>query len=180
VKVVQTLEALGIRYAIVGSIASSLWGEPRATHDVDLVVMLSTDDLPALQSAFPWPEYYLDEVAASEAIVRRDEFNVLAVDEGVKVDIWPAKDEFDEIQLQRARREEVEGHAAWFSSPEDVILAKLAWAKASGGSERQFRDALRVYEVQRPNLDLGYMGVWVSRLGIDELWQRLLASATVV
>lgn len=32
--VVQTLESLGIRYFIGGSLASSLHGIPRATHDV--------------------------------------------------------------------------------------------------------------------------------------------------
>jgi hypothetical protein len=38
---------------------------------------------------------------------------------------------------------------------------KLKWAKLSGGSEKQFTDALRVYEIQYVNLDLSYMETWV-------------------
>ncbi len=64
------------------------------------------------------------------------------------------------------------------SKPEDTILAKLRWAKMSGGSEKQFTDALRVYEVQYEQLDLLYLKNWVKRLGVDELWQRLQQNAT--
>jgi hypothetical protein len=38
---VARLEGTGVTYAITGSIASSLWGTPRTTHDVDVVVVLS-------------------------------------------------------------------------------------------------------------------------------------------
>jgi hypothetical protein len=40
-KVIRTLEQLGIEYMVTGSIASSMQGEPRSTHDIDIVVDLS-------------------------------------------------------------------------------------------------------------------------------------------
>ncbi len=43
----------------------------------------------------------------------------------------------------------------------------------SGGSEKQFTDALRVYELQYGKLDFRYMEDWAIRLGVSELWQRL-------
>ena len=55
----------------------------------------------------------------------------------------------------------------------DTILAKLRWAKLSGGSEKQFTDALRVYEVQYGKLDIDYLNHWVKKLGIELLWKRL-------
>lgn len=41
--VIQALTQAGIDYMITGSLASSLQGEPRATHDIDLVVLMRKD-----------------------------------------------------------------------------------------------------------------------------------------
>ena len=54
-----------------------------------------------------------------------------------------------------------------------TILAKLRWAKLSGGSEKQYTDALRVYELQHALLDLEYLEQWVGELGLRDLWTRL-------
>jgi hypothetical protein len=63
------------------------------------------------------------------------------------------------------------------SSPEDTILVKLRWAQLSGGSEKQFIDALRVYEVQCGRLDVKYIEKWTKELSIESLWKRLLNEA---
>ncbi len=63
------------------------------------------------------------------------------------------------------------------STPEDTILAKLRWAKLSGGSEKQFTDALRVYEVQFGKLDIDYIMEWAKKLNIELLWKRLKAES---
>ncbi len=63
------------------------------------------------------------------------------------------------------------------SSPEDTILAKLRWAKLSGGSEKQFTDALRVYEVQSERLDMDYLRSWARKLGVEPLLQKLQGEA---
>lgn len=63
------------------------------------------------------------------------------------------------------------------SSPEDTILAKLRWAKLSGGSEKQFTDALRVYEVQYGKLNIDYLKQWVKKLKVESLWKRIVDEA---
>ena len=63
------------------------------------------------------------------------------------------------------------------SRPEDTILMKLKWATASGGSEKQFVDALRVYEVQHGRLDPSYLDAWAARLAVTALLSRLRAEA---
>jgi hypothetical protein len=55
---------------------------------------------------------------------------------------------------------------------------KLRLAILSGGSEKQFTDALRVYEVQHGTLDLAYLNEWSARIGVDSLWRRLCDEAT--
>ena len=63
------------------------------------------------------------------------------------------------------------------SRTEDTILAKLRWSKLSGGSEKAFIDALRVFGVQAHTLDPAYLVEWVEALGVTELWRRLETEA---
>jgi len=176
--VVQTLDRLGIDYFVTGSVATSVQGEPRATHDIDLVVSLQENQIAPLVKAFPPPEFYLAESAIREAIRRRSMFNLLAVAEGDKVDFWVLTDSpFDQSRFARKTVQCLFGMSIKLSAPEDTILAKLKWCKDSGGSEKHFSDALRVFEVQFGTLDLGYLESWASRLGIAAEWWRLLKEA---
>ena len=59
------------------------------------------------------------------------------------------------------------------SSPEDTILAKLLWAKQSGGSHKQLLDAIAVYELQGEFLDKGYLVEWVKSLELEVYWEEL-------
>jgi hypothetical protein len=38
---IRRLNGLGVPYMVTGSVAGIVYGEPRVTHDVDLVVALS-------------------------------------------------------------------------------------------------------------------------------------------
>jgi hypothetical protein len=172
------LESAGVKYLLTGSFASSIQGEPRLTHDVDLVVAMSDDAVRALIKAFPPPRYYLDEKAAIQAVHARRMFNLLDTDEGDKVDFWMLTGEpFDRSRMERRQQIEAFGMHLWVSSPEDTILMKLKWAAQSGGSERQFRDAKRVYELQKGGLDSEYLEKWADTLGVTDSFRRLVAEA---
>lgn len=178
-RVVDVLDATGAEHMLVGSHASSLQGEPRLTHDIDLVVVLPPSAARLLASAFPPPNFYLDEQSILTAVQRRDHFNLLDVEGGDKVDFWVLKDEpyARESFARRWRRESYLGITVDVMSPEDTILSKLAWAELSGGSEKQFTDALRVYEVQCGQLDVRYVERWADPLGVRALWERLKSEA---
>jgi len=70
-KVIQSLDDAGTQYLITGSVASSLQGEPRSTHDIDLVVAIERSDAKKLVKAFPSPAFYLDEGSIMDAINRQ-------------------------------------------------------------------------------------------------------------
>ena len=177
-QVVQTLDRLQIQCMLTGSLASSLQGEPRATHDVDLLVDLKSHDVTALLNAFNSPDLYLSQSAVNDAVRNRRMFNLLETTTGAKIDFWLLTSEpFDQSRFQRKRPLNVEGLVVDVSSPEDTILMKLKWAKASGGSEKQFGDAVSVFEVQSGRLDLTYIQHWVRELDVTELWQRLVDEA---
>jgi len=174
-KVIQVLNQAGIAYMITGSVASSLQGEPRSTHDIGMVIAIQRSVAKRLADAFPPPNFYLDEDNIVDAIKRQSMFNLIDLNTGDKVDFWIlTKETFDQSRFFRKISEEVMGLKILISSPEDTILAKLRWAKLSGGSEKQYIDALRVYEVQYGKLDIDYLERWVKKLNLESLWKRLV------
>jgi hypothetical protein len=180
-KVIQALDQAGIQYMITGSVASSLQGEPRSTHDIDMVVAIRSSKVNKLVETFPPSDFYLDKGSIFDAINRRSMFNLINLKGGDKVDFWILTDEpFDQSRFSRRYSEEFMGLKMQVSSPEDTILAKLRWAKLSGGSEKQFTDALRVYEVQYGKLDIDYLKHWAEKLNVDSLLKRLMEEAEIV
>lgn len=57
---------------------------------------------------------------------------------------------------------------------------KLRWAAMLGGSEKQFVDALRVYEVQHGRLDEAYLDRWADALRATDALARLRREARPV
>lgn len=177
-RVVAALERLGIGYMITGSIASSLQGEPRVTHDLDVVIEVDEQSVPGLLAAFPIPEFYHDDAAVRAAVRDRTGFNVIETTEGDKIDFWLLTDDaFDRSRFSRRYEEAVFGTRLRVSAPEDTILQKLRWAEISGGSEKLYGDALRVYEVQHARLDQEYLDEWSKFLRVEKQLARLRIEA---
>ena len=180
-KLIKALEAAGIEYMVSGSLVSSLQGEPRSTHDIDVVVEVQKPKVHALVRAFPPPDYYLTEESILEAIEEQGMFNLMDVNSGDKVDFWILTEEpFDCSRFKRKYAEEMMGMRIMVSSPEDTILMKLKLAKLSGGSEKHYTDALRVYEVQHDTLDMDYLVRWCKELKVESLLGRNQEEAEVV
>lgn len=174
----QLLESLSIEYMLTGSIVSSAQGEPRMTHDIDILVRLDSTTATRLAAAFDQAGYYVSEAAAEAAVQRRGMFNVLQTSTGQKVDFYVLPyDDYEQVRFARRKELLVDGEAVFATTAEDTILSKLRWAKLCGGSERQMGDARRVYEVQTQHLDREYLATWVERLELLEFWNALIASA---
>jgi hypothetical protein len=180
-KVVSALNKAEIDFMLTGSFASSLQGEPRSTHDIDLVVDMKSSHINVLTKEFPAPDYYLSKTEIADALRTGSMFNLLDVNEGEKVDFWMLTEKaFDQSRFQRRQRNSIDDFHVFVTSPEDTILAKLNWSKLSGGSEKQFGDALHVFEVQFGSLDMEYLEKWVKELGVKSDWQRLLNEADTI
>lgn len=173
-KVIQILDQCGIQYMITGFFFLILLGEPRSTHDIDIVIAIQKSQIMKLVENFPSPDFYLDEDSILDAINRQTMFNLIDTNTGDKVDFWIlTNDSFDQSRFSRKISEEFMGLKMQVSCQEDTILAKLRWAKLSGGSEKQFTDAIRVYEVQYEKLDMDYLEHWVKELDVESLWKRI-------
>jgi len=168
-QIVKALDGAGIPYMLTGSLVSSLQGEPRSTHDIDLVIDIGTADVERLTAALSAPGVYLDESAAGEATRTRSMFNLIDASSGDKADFWLLTDDpFDRQRFARRVSVPVLGLEVSVSAPEDTILMKLRWSARAGASEKQLNDALRVYELQAGSLDEGYLDRWAARLDVSE------------
>lgn len=180
-QVIGALEHLGVPYVVGGSIASSIYGKPRATQDVDVIADLRAEHIAPLVAALR-VDFYLDEAAIRDAVQRRSTFNVIHLLTFFKVDVFVAKDDaITATELARARPyvPPEAPHAAFaVASPEDVIVQKLYWYRLGDHvSERQWTDAMNVLFVRGKVLDLQYMHDLAGNLGVDDLLARALRQA---
>jgi hypothetical protein len=174
--VIDVLEQQGIVYLLAGSLASGVYGEPRLTHDIDVVVDLQPNQVARLCAAFPSPEYYVSQQAAEEAVARAGQFNVIHPASGNKVDFMIVRrDAWGRSQVSRRRREQIlPGRYGYTAAPEDVILAKM-WYYQEGGSEKHLRDIVSMLRISSDQIDTTYIDDWASQLGLTEEWQAVLA-----
>jgi hypothetical protein len=180
VPVVEALDQLGVVYHLGGSVASSIYGIPRATIDADIVADLKLEHVQALVSQLK-PEYYIDADAVSDAIKHSSSFNAIHLVTMLKVDVFILKAlPFEQEEFRRMRQETlVEGTRPFYvASPEDTILHKLTWYKMGGEvSDRQWNDILGVLKVQGSNLDMDYLQKWARVLEVSDLLMRAFEDA---
>lgn len=174
-EVVDQFEAAGIEYMIGGSVASSIYGEPRTTRDIDIVVAVDDTSLRDLFARFDRTLVYIDEPTDDQPIQAGQMFNLLDMKGGWKVDLVVRKQRpFSIAEFARRQRQEVLGVLAWVASVEDVILTKLEWA-ARSGSSRQIDDVRGIVTVQGDQLDVEYLRAWAQHLQVDALLESCLA-----
>ena len=180
--VAQTLEALGIPYAVGGSLASSVHGVMRSTLDVDIVADMRLEHIPPLVAALS-KEFYADDEMMREAIEHRSSFNLIHYETAFKVDIFIRKPRaFDQMQLERRRTAVIATdpeQSVYVASPEDTILSKLEWYRMGGEvSDRQWRDILGVLKTREGELDLAYLRQWANELKVADLLERALKDSS--
>lgn len=175
--VLSAFERWRIEYYIGGSVASSAYGEPRSTLDVDLgadVPESAVHDLAAQWNE----EFYVSESAMKDAVKRGKSFNLIHLSTSLKVDIFVCgSDEFNASVLKRRLPRDVaagdESTTVWLATPEDVVLHKFVWYRKGGEtSDRQWRDIAGILKQQK-GLDTDYLTGWSDRLNVRDLWERI-------
>lgn len=175
-KIVDVLETRALPYMVVGSLASGVYGEPRFTQDIDVVVALPLSEVDSFCDAFPAPDFYVSKPAARLAAAQGGQFNVIHPASGNKIDVMIARqDAWGRSQLARRRREQIfpqlEGYVA---APEDVIVGKL-WYYQEGGSDKHLRDVASMLQVSSESIDRGYIEQWSQILGLSDAWQAVVS-----
>ncbi len=172
----EPLERLGFPYCVTGSVAASVYGEPRLTADIDIVLLLGIQDIAALRIAFPDAAYYVppDETLRLElARDTRGMFNLIHLMSQFKADIYlAARDPLHAWALAHRRRIELGDGGAWIAPPEYVILRKLEYLR-EGGQDKHVRDIRFVLAASK--VDRAFVEREVARLGLADQWRHCQA-----
>lgn len=176
VTIARILNQVKIPYFITGGFAVSVWGRPRATFDIDIVVELTEPKVGPLAKALQkvYKAGYIDELSAKDAIRNEGEFNFIDPFTGVKIDFWVSKqDELSLLKIRRKIGKKIGGRVVYFISPEDLILSKLEWYKM-GESTRQLEDIVSILKISGNKLDKKYLNFWANKIKSDKVWQSLV------
>lgn len=169
-RIVAALNEAGIPFMLTGSFAGAWHGMTRATQDVDLVMAPDEDQLRKLVTLLPDDQYYVDPDAALDALRRRSRFNVIDLATGWKIDLIVRRDRpFSRQEFDRRETIEFMGVQLAVATIEDVIIAKLEWAKM-GASQRQVEDVAALIRLRGGEIDLAYVESWVDKLELGDQW----------
>ncbi|MGH9411868.1 MAG: nucleotidyl transferase AbiEii/AbiGii toxin family protein [Vicinamibacterales bacterium] len=170
--ITQLLESEHIEYAIVGGIANAVWGEPRATVDVDVTV--SVDERAVRRTVQAIASRLRAAVADPAAFVRQTRVLPVDTEDGVRIDVIFALMPFELEAIGRARSVAMAGRQVRVVTAEDLILMKIV-----SDRPRDLADAEAIVRRRRSDLDLAYIEPLVGELAatleqddILERWRR--------
>lgn len=152
-KAIAFLEQNGYRYALIGGIAVAQWGFARATHDVDIKVLVPNTEYAKVRAAIlkKFPERARRHAPQNPFIV------AVMVDE-VIVYFLLTLPGYEEQIIERAVRRKLGGFYAWVCSVEDLIIQKVTAARG-----KDWLDVEALLLGQRGKLDEAYIEDWLAQ-----------------
>ncbi|QYO65701.1 hypothetical protein [Leptolyngbya sp. 7M] len=155
---------------ISDSYAMSVYGEIRTTRDIDVVIELQREDVARFAHAFR-DDYYVSDDSIRSAISRRSMFNLISHQHGGKIDCIIGKDtDFARESFRGRIRANIADVIVWVTTKEDLIIAKLNWARDTH-SGTQIRD---IASLTDSDYDAEYVEHWIDSLGLQNIWSKVL------
>jgi hypothetical protein len=182
VDAITRFASLELKPLIGGSFASSVWGRPRQTHDLDITVPIRRVHISAIVQAFE-QDYMVNLTELETALDDRrwpSNFQLLHYDSTFKIDVFLSEDKhYDRLVEERAKSVElVPGKQVWYVSAEDIVLMKLrGYDLGNRISDRQWNDLVQVIEVQGSAFDREYLLHWAERFELRDLALEALSEA---
>lgn len=179
VNISRIFDKLKLLYLVTGGMAVLVWGRPRFTADIDIVVEIESSHVESFVKALKnlGEAGYIDQDIVDETVENGGEFNFIDGVTGIKVDFWVSSNEnFDLSRFKRRCAKEILGQKIYFTSAEDLILSKLKWFRESR-SNRHLEDAESVLKISGKDLDFKYLKEWVVKLGLGSEFEKLSDSA---
>ncbi len=168
-RVCAILSEQKIKYHITGGLASSLYGEPRFTQDIDIVIKISIGSALVTLITRLSESFYVEPDSVEDAVRRGSIFQALDEKTLIKVDFHVG--ESIPGELERSKVEELlPGVTVPIVSKEDSILSKLLWIKKGSHKSRQ---DVKLMLKSRGVLDLAYIDHQAAHLGVSELLMQL-------
>lgn len=171
------LNRLQLPYMATGAVAAIVYGEPRLTLDLDLVLRLPVPDATRFVAEFPTAEFYVpprEAIEAEAARSRHGHFSLLHLESGLRADIYLASDDpLDVWGLAHRRPESIGGETAWMAPAEYVIVRKLECHQESG-AEKHLVDIQGMLRVRPDLIDLPLLESFIHERGLEKEWRMIL------
>jgi hypothetical protein len=159
---------------ITGAVASIVYGEPRLTNDIDLVIDMNPDEVEDFTKTFPIDEFYCPPAEVIKLEIGRSQrghFNLIHHETGFKADIYASgRDELHQWGLRNRKAVDVEGEKFWLAPIEYVILRKLEYYR-EGQSEKHLRDISAILTVSSDEIDFKMLKAQISARSLKKEWQ---------
>lgn len=175
VSVLDALDAVGIPYMIVGSLASNFHGIPRSTRDADFVVDLPVGRMAPLADALP-TELHLQLQGTFELVTGTTRYVIELANSPFVCELFVCSDDpHDRERFSRRLRVHLMDRVAFVATAEDMIVTKLRWAlEAHRSKDRE--DIRNILGVREPELDWGYIKRWSAEHGTTALLDHIRSS----
>lgn len=175
VVVIDALDAVGMPYVIVGSLASNFHGIPRSTRDADFVVELPPGSLERFGGALP-PDLTLQPQGSFEAVTGTTRYLIELADSPFVCELFVcSEDAHDRERFGRRQRVRVLDRVAFVATAEDMIVTKLRWANAAHRA-KDIEDIRNIVAVRGPELDWAYVQHWSAEHGTAVLLEDIRRS----
>lgn len=177
---VVPLNTLDITYMVTGAAAAIVYGEPRLTRDLDLVIAPRAGDAGRLAAAFDEASFYVPPREVLEDEARRPNgghFNLIHHATALRGDCYVAgTDPLHAWAMARRVRHDIGGVGVWFAPIEYVILRKLEWHE-QGGSARHVDDIRAMLRVSGEKVNREALAGWLSRMQLDTAWRSIVGQS---
>lgn len=176
VTISEILQELKIPHAVTGGFAVTIWGKPRYTADIDVIIEMADKNIKPLAKKLLAIDknVYAEEEMMREALMYHGEFNFIHSNTGLKVDFFVQDNSsYNKLKIQRAVVRDIFSRKIPFVSPEDLILSKLMWSKESE-SQKQAEDIKSVLRNPKLNLDIPYLKNWAQKHDTIEVLEELI------
>lgn len=175
----QIFAAADIPYYVTGGVAAIAYGESRTTQDLDVVLFVPREVVPALAQTLEQAGFYVPGV---EDVLsgRMKTLQVTQVNTISRADLVIADDnEYEQLKLTRRQSYVLtDNHSIYLVSPEDLVVNKLRWGQQSE-SQKQWRDILGVLKAQQESLDYEYMHHWAAAFDLASALEQATLEAGV-
>jgi hypothetical protein len=178
---VAPLNALGLTYMVTGAVAAIVYGEPRLTNDIDIVIAIDNESVAQLSRAFDPSDFYVPPIEIMAMEANRPvygHFNLIHTATSLKADVYPAgTDPLHAWALARRQQIRVAGESVWIAPIEYVVLRKLEHLR-DGGSDKHRRDIRAMLREAGNGVDTAALLLEVERRGLTSEWSGVVEGRT--
>jgi len=172
----EKFNILNIPYAITGSVASIIYGEPRITHDIDIILILTEVNIQNLIDAFPSNDFYIPPLEVINNEIHREtrgHCNIIHNKTAFKADVYFAgNDQLQNWAIKNAKEISFADSKIMIAPPEYVIVKKLEFYK-EGKAQKHINDIKAIITNSKDLINFKTLNSFLSKYNLEKEWKNV-------